>query len=123
MHDAIPALNAVARRPRSPVREGVRRLLHNRMAMFGALLVVVEVCLALFAPILSAYEPNKMDYTALLSAPSAEHLLGTDELGRDIFTRMMYGARLSLAVGTMAVLLAIVLGVPFGLIAGYQKIH
>ena len=87
--------------------------------MFGALLVVVEVCLALFAPILSAYEPNKMDYTALLSAPSAEHLLGTDELGRDIFTRMMYGARLSLTVGTMAVLLAIVLGVPFGLIAGY----
>ena len=119
MHDAIPALKAVARRPRSPVREGVRRLLHNRMAMFGALLVVVEVCLALFAPILSAYEPNKMDYTVLLTAPSAEHLLGTDELGRDIFTRMMYGARLSLAVGTMAVVLAVILGVPFGLIAGY----
>ncbi|MGI9334600.1 MAG: ABC transporter permease, partial [Gammaproteobacteria bacterium] len=87
--------------------------------MLGALLVVVEVGFAVFAPAIAPYEPNKMDYRSPLTGPSAEHPLGTDELGRDILTRTMYGARLSLTVGIVAVLLAVAVGVPFGLIAGY----
>ena len=75
--------------------------------------------LAVFAPVLSPYEPGKMDYEAILAAPSAAHPLGTDELGRDMLTRMMYGARLSLTVGIMAVLLAVAAGVPLGLVSGY----
>jgi|TARA_B110000196_G_scaffold293434_1_gene281739 ABC-type dipeptide/oligopeptide/nickel transport system permease subunit len=119
MSEATLAIQRIKKKKRSPLREGLHRLLHNRLAMFGALLVILEIGLAIFASVITPYEPNKMDYTVLLTAPSAEHLLGTDELGRDIFTRMMYGARLSLAVGTMAVVLAVILGVPFGLIAGY----
>ena len=91
--------------------------------MIGALLVIIEVGMAVLAPVLAPYEPKKMDFKALLQGPSAAHPLGTDELGRDMLTRMMYGARLSLTVGTVAVLLAVVIGVPFGLLAGYTGGH
>ncbi len=97
----------------------MKRLFRNRFAIVGLLLVTMEVFLAVFASVITPYEPNVMDYKALLQNPNTEHLLGTDELGRDILTRMMYGARLSLTVGTTAVLIAVCLGVPFGLISGY----
>ena len=87
--------------------------------MAGLILVVIETGFAVFAPALAPYEPNKMDYKAILAAPSAAHPLGTDELGRDMLTRMMYGARLSLTVGITAVLLAVAAGVPLGLVSGY----
>ena len=115
------ALTAPARRrtARGPFREGLRAFLRHRLAMIGALLVIMEVGMAVLAPALAPYEPKKMDFKAVLQGPSAAHPLGTDELGRDMLTRMMYGARLSLTVGTVAVLLAVVIGVPFGLLAGY----
>ena len=107
------------RRPRSPARERLGAFVLHRLAMAGAFLVAIEAGLAVFAPALAPYEPNKMDYKAILAAPSAAHPLGTDELGRDMLTRMMYGARLSLTVGIMAVLLAVAAGVPLGLVSGY----
>ena len=107
------------RRPRSPARERLGAFALHRLAMAGAFLVAIETGLAVFAPALAPYEPNKMDYTAILAAPSAAHPLGTDELGRDMLTRMMYGARLSLVVGVTAVLLAVAAGVPLGLVSGY----
>lgn len=107
------------RRPRSPARERLGAFVLHRLAMAGAFLVAIEAGLAVFAPALAPYEPNKMDYKEILAAPSAAHPLGTDELGRDMLTRMMYGARLSLTVGIMAVLLAVAAGVPLGLVSGY----
>lgn len=85
----------------------------------GTALVLILVGGAVFAPLLSQYPPDAMDYMALLQGPSATHIFGTDELGRDIFSRSLYGAQLSLAVGVSSVLLALAIGVPIGLIAGY----
>lgn len=94
-------------------------LARNLMLMAGLVLAAVLVLGAIFAPWLTRYSPEAMDYMAILQAPSAAHLFGTDELGRDIFSRSLYGARLSLSVGLSAVLLSVAMGVPLGLIAGY----
>ncbi|MBT4844001.1 MAG: ABC transporter permease, partial [Planctomycetaceae bacterium] len=96
---------------RSPFREGLKRFFRNRLAIIGLVLVIIEVVFAVFASVLTPYEPNVMDYKALLQGPSAQHVLGTDELGRDILTRMMHGAQLSLIVGISAVLIAVCIGV------------
>ena len=116
-------MNATAAAPSlpagSPTRNALRRLLRHRLAMFGAVLVAIEVGLAVLAPWIVAHEPNRMNYKAVLSGPTAEHPFGTDELGRDLFSRTLYGARLSLRVGLVAVLIAVAIGVPIGLVSGY----
>ena len=119
MSEAASSPALPRRRPHGPARETLGAFMLHRLAMVGLLLVAIETGLAVFAPVLSPYEPGKMDYEAILAAPSAAHPLGTDELGRDMLTRMMYGARLSLTVGIMAVLLAVAAGVPLGLVSGY----
>ena len=103
----------------SPTGNALRLLLRHRLAMFGAVLVAIEVGLAVLAPWITPHEPHRMDYKAVLSGPTAEHPLGTDELGRDLLTRTLYGARLSLRVGLVAVLVAVAIGVPIGLVSGY----
>jgi peptide/nickel transport system permease protein len=110
---------APPRRGRSPAGNALRMLLRHRLAMFGAALIAIEVGLAVFAPWITPHSPIQMDYKAILSGPTAEHPLGTDELGRDLLTRTLYGARLSLEVGIVAVLMAVALGVPIGLVSGY----
>jgi peptide/nickel transport system permease protein len=87
-----------------------------------ALAVIVGIAfVAVFAPMLAPADPLEQDYNALLSAPSAAHPLGTDQLGRDLLSRIMYGARISLLVGVIAVGVAIVIGVPLGLLSGYAR--
>ncbi len=86
----------------------------------GSGILLVLILGALFAPIIAPYDPDAIDYRALLQPPSANHWLGTDELGRDIFSRLLFGARLSLLVGFASVLLGVCVGVPTGLIAGYM---
>ena len=103
----------------SPTVNALRRLVRHRLAMFGAVLVALEVGLALLAPWIAPHEPIRMDYKAVLSGPTAEHPLGTDDLGRDLLSRTLYGSRLSLKVGIVAVLVAVALGVPIGLVSGY----
>jgi len=98
---------------------GTWTFLSSRMALAGLLLVGTLVGAAVFAHQLSPYPPNTMNYLSLLQPPSLGHPLGTDELGRDILSRIMHGARLSLSVGAAAVLLAVFVGVPLGLVAGY----
>ena len=112
----MPALSLPAG---SPTGNALRLLLRHRLAMFGAVLVAIEVGLAVLAPWITPHEPHRMDYKAVLSGPTAEHPLGTDELGRDLLTRTLYGARLSLRVGLVAVLVAVAIGVPIGLVSGY----
>ena len=119
MTDATAAVPAPSRPAGSPTVNALRLLVRHRLAMFGAVLVALEVGLAVLAPWIAPHEPNRMDYKAVLSGPTAEHPLGTDDLGRDLFSRTLYGARLSLQVGLVAVLVAVALGVPLGLVSGY----
>ena len=119
MTDVTATVPAPSTPPDSPTRSALRLLLRHRLAMFGAVLVAIEIGLAVLAPWIAPHEPNRMDYKAVLSGPTAEHPLGTDELGRDLLSRTLHGARLSLSVGIVAVLFAVAIGVPIGLVSGY----
>src|SRR5580700_1858356 len=110
---------ATSRSWRWRIASGLREVLRNRIAMAGLVIVVLQIGLAALAPVLLAFPPDAIDYRAMLQEPDLVHLLGTDDLGRDILSRLVYGARLSLAVSTMAVALAVTLGLPLGLVSGY----
>ncbi len=91
----------------------------NKLAVFSAAIIILIALMAIFAPFIAPYEPTKQDLINRLSAPSMKHLLGTDELGRDLFTRMLYGARISLAIGLFPTLASMTVGTILGLMAGY----
>ena len=97
----------------------LRLLRENKVAAFSAVLILIFVLAAVFAPLLTPYDPKQMDIMNRLSAPSAEHLLGTDEGGRDILTRMLYGSRVSLLAGVLPTLMSMILGAALGLISGF----
>lgn len=97
----------------------VRRFLKHRLAVTGAAVLLLLVILAILAPILAPYPPAALDMQNVSSAPSAEHLLGTDALGRDILSRALYGARVSLSVGFLAVLVYMIIGCVLGATAGF----
>ena len=97
----------------------LRLLRENKVAAFSAVLILIFVLAAVFAPFLTHYDPKQMDIMNRLSAPSAEHLLGTDEGGRDILTRMLYGSRVSLLAGVLPTLMSMILGAALGLISGF----
>ncbi len=108
--------------PRGFGLRGIRRLrgaLKSRLAGVALLVVSLVTFGALFAGIISPYDPLRQDYSAYLQPPSRAHPLGTDNLGRDILARIMYGARVSLAVGVIAVGIAVALGAMIGLASGY----
>lgn len=92
---------------------------HNKPLFFGTLIIAVLGVIALSAPLISPYDPTAINQANLLMPPSGKHLLGTDGLGRDILSRMIYGARISLSIGIIAVGIAILVGVFFGSIAGF----
>ena len=96
-----------------------KRFKKNKIAMVGLVIFVVLVLSAVFAPMLTPYELEEMDYTRVNEAPSVEHYLGTDNLGRDYLTRILYGGRVSLKVGVFAVLISVVFGSAIGGAAGY----
>jgi peptide/nickel transport system permease protein len=100
-------------------REFWTRLKRNRMAMTGLGLVLGLFVVSIFAPWLAPYDPNHIDLKQVLMAPSQAHLLGTDTLGRDVFSRIIYGSRVSLKVGFVAVGLATLIGLLVGALAGY----
>ena len=92
----------------------------NRLAVVSAAVILLLVLAAVFAPLLTRYSETDMDLMHRLSPPSAGHLLGTDEGGRDILTRMLYGSRVSLLVGVVPTLLSMVIGAGLGVVAGYH---
>jgi peptide/nickel transport system permease protein len=96
-----------------------QRLRHNNLAVAGGVLVILLFLVAIFAPVLAPYEPDYIDRYHILEPPSKLHPLGTDDIGRDVLSRMLYGARVSLAVGFVAVGIATVIGVIIGAVAGY----
>jgi peptide/nickel transport system permease protein len=96
-----------------------KRFKKNRLAVAGGIIVLALFIIAVFAPLLSPYNPNDIDRTQILEPPSFKHPLGTDDLGRDILSRMIWGARISLSVGFVAVGIATVIGMILGAISGY----
>lgn len=99
--------------------DALRRLLKNRAAVGGAIILFVLIIFAILAPWIAPYPYAYQNLSLGASPPSAEHLLGTDVLGRDLFSRILYGARISLLVGFVATTVALVIGVSWGLVAGY----
>lgn len=92
----------------------------NIYLIVGLLIIGSMAAIAIFAPLISPYDPGAIDRENLLSGPSAVHLLGTDSLGRDLLSRLIHGARISLSIGIIAVGISVVLGVAFGAVAGYS---
>lgn len=95
------------------------RFMRNPLALSGGLVIIVLFVVAALAPLISPADPNLIDTANILAAPSAHHLLGTDELGRDVFSRMMYSARISLLVGFVAVGISTIIGIMIGAVSGY----
>lgn len=91
----------------------------NKLAVFSAVLIGVILLIAVFAPITAPYDPYAQDLVNRLAAPSAQHWLGTDDLGRDMASRIIYGARISMAIGLLPTMISMVIGTILGLIAGY----
>ncbi len=96
-----------------------KKLKANKSALFGFLLVSFFIVVAVAAPILPIADPTATSWSAVRKAPSAAHWLGTDEIGRDILSRMIWGAQASLMAGVVSVAIAVLIGVPFGLMSGY----
>jgi peptide/nickel transport system permease protein len=102
------------------VRSFWRALRRNQLALAGGVVVVFVAVLALLAPVIAPMDPNRPDVKKILDSPSSRHPLGTDQLGRDVLSRMLYGARVSLAVGFVSVGIATVIGIALGSAAGYH---
>jgi len=103
-----------------PARPGMwRRLRRHRTALVGLAILATFVAATTAAPTVLRWDPNEADFERVLQWPSSTHLLGTDQLGRDLLTRVVYGARVSFLIGILAVTMSAVIGVPVGLISGY----
>lgn len=97
----------------------LRKFANNKAAVAGTIILAILVFLALFAPLLSPYDPVQLNLAQAFQPPSWQHWFGTDNLGRDMLTRIMYGGRYTLLIGVVAVAIATVIGVPLGLLSGY----
>lgn len=117
--EAIAWGEAYAELPRHRRWRRLRVLLRDRAAVAGAVLLLAFVLAAILAPILSHYGPTTTDFTNTLAGPSAQHLLGTDELGRDELSRILYGGRVSIGMAVVAAAISAAIGLTVGLIAGY----
>jgi len=103
----------------SLTKKAFNRLVSNKLSLFGGVYILLLIVLAIFTPLIAPYDYAYQDLNLGPSGPSPEHLLGTDTLGRDLLTRMMYGSRISLMVGFLATMVALVIGVLWGTIAGF----
>ena len=119
MSAVLPAPTQVAApAPAGPWRRAWRRLLRRRSALLGLAVVVGFILLAVFAPWVSPQDPIATSWSAIRQAPSAQHWFGTDDIGRDVLSRVIWGTRASLSAGVISVGIAICIGVPAGLLAG-----
>ena len=121
MLDAETAMKATApkAKKRGEFYAVARRLSKNPSAVIGLIVAVFLVVIAIFAPLIAPYPYEKMDLSHTRAAPSWQHLFGTDELGRDVFSRIVWGSRFSLSIGVLAVLMSTAIGMVFGALAGF----
>ena len=118
---ALPAIAAATEEMlESPARRALRRLIKRKGAVIGLAVLTIFIVLAVLAPLISPYDAIATSWSAVRKPPSALHWFGTDELGRDVLARVIYGARASLLAGLISVTLAMSFGVPLGLLAGYR---
>ncbi|MCI5839272.1 MAG: ABC transporter permease [Peptoniphilaceae bacterium] len=103
----------------SMAKRSLKKFTANKLAMFGLIVVVIYIFLSIFAPFITSYDPNLTDLSSMNKLPGGEHILGTDSLGRDLFTRLVYGGRISIMIGIFSAILTSVIGTCLGLIAGY----
>ncbi len=101
------------------LRRGWLYLRQNKLAMVGLAIILLYFFCAIFAPIISPYDPLQTDYTRVLESPSSQNILGTDWLGRDVLSRIIYGSRISLAIGFISVAIGMLIGIPIGALSGY----
>ncbi|WP_375779767.1 ABC transporter permease [Bradyrhizobium sp. ma5] len=123
MTDAVlrtSASLAAAETLESPARRAGRRLIRRKGAVLGLAVIVLFILLAAFAPLIVPYDPIATSWSLVRKAPSMQHWFGTDELGRDVLARVVFGARASLLAGVISVSIAVAIGVPLGLLAGYR---
>ena len=99
----------------------IRMCRQNHLAAFSAAVIVIIILLAIFAPVIAPYGEAQQDLTARLQGPSTAHIFGTDELGRDVFSRILYGSRVSLVVGIFPAIISLFIGIMLGLISGYFR--
>lgn len=102
-----------------PQRRTLKKFLKNRAAVFGALIVVTFLLVAIFAPLIAPFDPATQNFRLIRKAPTLLNWFGTDEIGRDVFSRVVFGARASLLAGSISVVVACLVGIPLGLVAGY----
>jgi peptide/nickel transport system permease protein len=119
---ALPAMAAAgtAERLESPARRALRRLFRRKGAVVGLVVITTFILLAVFASLISPYDPVATSWTLVRKPPSMLHWFGTDELGRDILSRVIYGTRASMLAGLISIAIAMSIGVPLGLLAGYR---
>ena len=112
-------LGSRVERAESPIARAVRRLLKRKGAVLGLVVIALFVLLALAAPLIAPYDPTAQSWTSVRKAPSLAHWFGTDDVGRDVLSRVVWGTRASLLAGVVSVSISLALGVPIGLAAGY----
>jgi peptide/nickel transport system permease protein len=113
-------MRPAARARRGEIRQFWRTFSRNRLACCGAFVVGILVVIAVLAPALTPWDPHKTDMKRILEGPSMKHWLGTDQIGRDVLSRLLYGSRISLAVGFVSVGIAVLIGILLGAAAGYN---
>ena len=113
------ARDAKSNKPKSQAIEIMKRLAKNKLAMLGLVVIVLMILVAVFAPWIAPYRFEEQNMEAVYLSPCKEHLLGTDKLGRDILSRLIYGARQSLRIGIFSVAIGAVLGTALGAVAGF----
>ncbi len=118
--DQSTVIAATAPADETPLRRAWRRLVRRKSAVLGLVIVVALVVVAILAPLLAPFDPTQQAYAFVRKAPSLRNWLGTDESGRDVLSRVIFGARASLLAGVVSVSIALSIGVPIGLLAGYR---
>lgn len=103
----------------SLAKRSLQKFLSNKLAIVGLVIVLLMILSAIFAPLLATFDPNKIDMTKINQAPGGEHIFGTDSTGRDLYSRLLYGGRISILIGIISALTTSIIGTIFGLIAGY----
>lgn len=116
---AIKTAPVKKRKKESMFKQVSGRLVKNPTAMAGLILLFIIILASVLAPLIAPYDPNFMDYANMYATPNAQHILGCDQLGRDIFSRILYGGKYSLLLGVTAAMIGLILGTFFGCIVGY----
>lgn len=119
MHNDISNSKPKKMKKQNEFNRVITQLKKNKIAMLGLIVLIIEIILAILSPYISPYGYAEMDMTSCFALPSLKHLFGCDDMGRDIFSRVLYGGRYSISIGIIAILISVVIGIILGAIAGY----